>query len=110
MSADAVILPLAPTFTVATANTPMPVLPGIFTIPSLLGVAANATMSGIGVADAENSKVFNPELIGAGSLLAQSKLNCRSVGAMAALGVNAITKLWAAPAVMLAGEFGVPVT
>ena len=39
------ILPLAPTFTVATANAPVPFAPGIFTMPPL--VAAKATMSGI---------------------------------------------------------------
>ena len=50
VSADAVMLPLAPTFTVATAKAPVPVAPGIFTMPSLVSVAAKATMSGTGVA------------------------------------------------------------
>ena len=46
VSADAVILPLAPKFTVATANAPVPFVPPIFTMPSLVLVASNATMSG----------------------------------------------------------------
>jgi hypothetical protein len=84
------MLPLAPTFTVATANTP--VLARV-TMPSLLSVAARATISGIGVEEADKSKVFNPELIGAGLLLTQSKLNSTSVGAIGAVGVKAMTKL-----------------
>src|SRR5215831_13912876 len=39
VSADTVMGPGAPTFTVATPNTPVPVLPRIFTIPSLSRVA-----------------------------------------------------------------------
>src|SRR4029434_10422233 len=92
VSADAVIFPLAPTFTVATANAPVPVVPGTFTMPSLVVVAAKATMSGTGVEDPESSNVFSPTLIGAGSLFAQSKLNCTSVGAIGAVGVMAKTK------------------
>ena len=66
VSADAVMLPLTPTFTVATAKAPVPVAPGIFTMPSLVSVAAKATMSGTGVADAENKSVFRPTMMGAG--------------------------------------------
>ena len=109
MSADAVILPLAPTFTVATTNTPVPVLPGIFAIPSLVRVAASATMSGTGVAEAENSKVFNPELIVAALALAQLNLNCTSVDVIVALGVSEMMKLRAVPAVISTGVFGLPV-
>ena len=69
VSADAVMPALAPTFTVATPNTPIPLVPGIFTIPGSGGsVAANATMSGTGVAEAESRSVFSPTLVGAGSL------------------------------------------
>ena len=67
VSADAVIFPLAPTFTVATAKAPVPVVPGTFTMPSLVVVAAKATMSGTGVEEAESKSVFSPTLIGAGS-------------------------------------------
>jgi hypothetical protein len=42
--------------------------------------------------------------------LAQVKVNATLVGANAAVGVNAITKLCACPAEMLTGVFGVPVT
>ena len=93
VSADAVILPLAPTFTVATANAPVPFVPRIFTMPSLVGVTAKANMSGTGVAEAESSSVFSPVLIGAGSVFVQSKLNCRSVGAKGWVGMKAMTKL-----------------
>ena len=48
VSADAVIAPVAPTFTVAAAKAPVPFVPGMFTMPSLVGVAANATTSGTG--------------------------------------------------------------
>ena len=109
VSADAVILPLAPIFTVATANTPVPVVPGMFIMPSLLRVAPRATMSGTGVADAEKSSVFNPELIGAGSVLVQSKLNSTSVDATGAEGVSEMMKLRAACAGISTGAFGVPV-
>jgi hypothetical protein len=91
VSAVAVMFPLAPTFTVATANAPVPVAPGIFTMPSLVDVTANATTSGTGVAEAESRSVFSPMVMGAGSVFVQSKLNCTSVGAIGALGVRANT-------------------
>ena len=97
VSADAVILPLVPTFTVATANAPAPLAPRTFTMPSLFGVAAKATMSGTAVEETEKSSVFSPGLIGARLLSAQSNLNCTSVEAIGAVGVKAKTKLWAAP-------------
>jgi hypothetical protein len=50
-------------------------------------------MSGVGVAEAEKRRVLSPEMIGAGSVLAQSKLNWTSVGAMGAAGVSAKIKL-----------------
>jgi hypothetical protein len=97
VSADAVIFPLAPTFTVATANTPVPGAPGMLTIPSPpletpFMVAANATMSGIGVADAKNSSVFSPEMIAAELALDQLKLNCTSVNVIGALGLSETMK------------------
>jgi hypothetical protein len=62
-------------------------------MPSLLNVAAKATMSGTGVAEAESSSVFSPVLIGAGSVLVHSKTIWTSVGAKAWVGIKAITKL-----------------
>src|SRR5262245_54424598 len=76
VSAAAVMIPLAPTFTVATAKTPVPLVPAIFTMPSLFGVAASATMSGTGVEDAERITVSRPGKTGAGGEFAQVKLNC----------------------------------
>ena len=107
VSADAMIFALAPTFTVATAKTPVPVAPGTSTMPPL--AAASATMSGTGVAEAENNSVFSPELTGAGLLFVQSKLSCTSVGGKGAVGVKASTKLCAAPPATLTAVFGVPV-
>ena len=49
-------------------------------------------------------------MTGAGSVLAQSKLNGKSVRAIGAVGVNAKTKLWAAPAGMSTGALGAPMT
>ena len=108
VSADAVIVPVAPTFTVATAKAALPLVPGMFTMPSLVVVAAKATMSGIGVAEAESKSVFSPMLIGASSVFKQSKLNRTSVGVMGTMGVMAKTKLCAAPAAIFTGVFGPP--
>jgi hypothetical protein len=109
VSADAVIVPLAPTFTVATAKAPGPLVPGTLTMPSLVVVAAKATISGTGVGDAESGSVFSPVLIGAGLVFVQSKLNCTSVEGIGAVGVKAKTKLCAAPRPMSTRVFGVPV-
>ena len=72
MSAEVVIIPVAPTFTVATAKNP--VLASV-TMPSLFGVVDKTTMSGTGVAEAEKNSVLIPDRIDAGKVLAQSKLN-----------------------------------
>src|SRR5262249_54996770 len=109
-SADAVIFPLAPTFTVATANTPVPVAPGMSTMPFLPIVAASATMSGIGVADEESSSVFTPPIVCATSAFGPANSNVTSVGVTAAVGVNAMTNVWPTPGPMSAPRLGVPVT
>src|SRR6266536_423967 len=93
VSADAVIVPPAPTFTVATAKAPVPLVPGISTMPSLLDVAARATMSDTGVDSAEKRRVLIPERMGTRELLAQSKPSCTSVEGIGAVGVMAKTKL-----------------
>ena len=70
VSAEAAIIPPAPTLTVATAKTPASAALaerattgfGTFTMPSLLSVAASATMSGTGVIDPESSSVLTPEI------------------------------------------------
>src|SRR5262245_34669255 len=110
VSVDAVIVPSAPTFTVATARAPVPFVPRMFTMPSLVAVAAKATMSGTGVADAENKSVFRPVMMGAGLVLVQLKRNCTSVDAITAVGVKEMIKLCAAPAVISTGVFGLPMT
>src|SRR5262245_15243107 len=110
VSAETVINPLAPTFTVATANTPAPLGPGMFTIPSPLGVATRATISGVGVVDADSRRVLSPDTTDAGLAFAQLKLNATSVGGKAALGLMEITNVWKPPGPMLIGVFGVPVS
>ena len=107
MSAETVIVPPAPRFTVATAKTPVPVLPGILTIPSLFSVALRATMSGTGVVEAESSKVLRPETTDAAIALAQKNFNGTSVAGIAAVVVKAKTKLCAAWAGMSTGVFTV---
>ncbi len=107
VSTEAVMVPFAPTFTVATANTPVLAK---FTIPSLFSVAANATMSGTGPVEAESNSVLSPTTPGAGKEFRQSKVNATSRGAKASVGVKAKTKVWATPAGISTGVLAVPVT
>jgi len=89
-------IPSTPFLSVRFPDTGVVPEPGIIeamSMPSLLVVAAKATMSGTGVAEAENSSVLSPGLTRAGLVLIQAKLNCTSIGAIAAVGVNEITKL-----------------
>ena len=108
MFAVAVIEAPAPTFTVATAKAFEPVVPVMCRMPSLLAVAASATMSGTGIAEADRSKVLRPVSLGAALTPVQSKPSVMVVGANGALGVNAMTKLCEAPAAIDAGVFGEP--
>ena len=62
VSAEAVMRPLAPKFTVATAKSPVPFVPETSTMPLLPVVAANATKSGTNVLEAENNRVLSPVL------------------------------------------------
>src|SRR5262250_791608 len=110
VSAEAVTVPPAPTLAVATANTPLPVTPGTFTMPSLFSVAARAMMSGTGVAEADNRSVLIPGRLTAGAAFAQSKTMGTSAGAIGAVGVKANTKLCVPAAGMSTGVFTVPVT
>jgi hypothetical protein len=108
-SAVAVMEAAAPKFTVATAKAPEPALPAISTMPGS-PLAAKATMSGTGVADAESSRVLRPAELEAAGRLAQSKPSTTFTGRNAAWGVNAKTKLFAAPAATETGVFGEPVS
>src|SRR5690242_14173303 len=67
VSADTVIVPVAPTLTVATANAAAPFALGSASEPSPEAVAPSATMSGAAVADAVSSSVLTPDSDGAGS-------------------------------------------
>ena len=108
--AVAVIAPAAPTLTVATANAAAPP-GGRCRIPSFNVVAPSATISGTGLAEDDNSSVFNPVWLGAGKTLLQAKLNGNSFGMNTAVGVSAITKV-CAPLLpgMSTGVFAVPVS
>ena len=70
--ADAVIVAVLPTFTVATEKAFEPLVPDKLTMPSPVGVAASATISGTGEAEADSSSVFKPTVVGAGLLFVQS--------------------------------------
>src|SRR5262245_66600991 len=92
VSAEAVNWPRASTFTVATANTPVPFAPGMLTIPGSAR-AARATISGTGPDEADSRRVLTPEITEAPPLLAQLKFRATSVGGNGAVGVNEITKV-----------------
>ena len=64
-----------PTFTEATAKAPEPVLPGRLRMPSLVGVAPRATISGTAVVEADRSKVLTPSITPPIMLFEQSKFN-----------------------------------
>jgi hypothetical protein len=93
-----------------TAKAPVPFVPETFTMPSLVVVTANATMSGTGVFDAESNSVLRPVLTGAGFVFEQSKLNWTSVGAIGEFRLKAKTKLCPAPGGMFTGVFGLPMS
>src|SRR5262245_26467208 len=80
VSAEATMLPCAPTLAVATAKAAAPVVPGTFRMPSLVEVAASTTTSGTGVEEAVNASVFTPGMIGAAGLFAHAKASRTSVG------------------------------
>jgi hypothetical protein len=71
VSAVTVIVALAPRFTAATANTPVPSGPRMLIIPSSVVVAPTAMMSGLGASIADRSRVVTPEMVSAGAVLAQ---------------------------------------
>ena len=71
VSTEAVICPLASTLTIATANTPFPEAPARFTIPVFPTVAASATMSGLGVVEADSKSVLRPDTTDAEAAFAQ---------------------------------------
>ena len=108
--AVAVIEALAPTLTVATAKAFDPEVPVMCRMPSFDAVAANATMSGTGVAEADSSNVLRPVVLGAVLTPLQAKPSTTFVGTNAAFGVKAMTKLCEPPAAIDAGVFGEPVS
>ena len=105
--------PVAPTFKLATTKTPElpmpPAGPGKCVMPSLVGTATRATMSGTGVAEADSKSVFNPTVLEAGPVLVQSKLIGTSVGGMSAVGVRLNVNVCDCPAATSTGVLGAPV-
>ena len=110
LGVDAVALtrPAALRFTVATAKNPVPVVPGMFTIPSPSSVAARATMSGVGVVDADSRSVSRPLTTGAPEALAHRNVMGTSMGANDIVGLKIKTKLRDCPGGMSTGTFGEP--
>ena len=66
------ITSVPPAFTVATVKAFEPLAPGKLRMPSPVGVVATAIISASAEIVAENNSVFDPDVIGAGSVLAQS--------------------------------------
>ena len=91
VSADAVIDPVAPTLTVATAKAPAPFVPGILRMPSPDAVAPRATISGTGEVEADSNRVFRPTTFGAALLLLQLAVIETSVAENGPVGVIAKT-------------------
>lgn len=114
MSALTVMVSPTPRLVVATANTPVPVTPGIRTMPSFGEVAASATMSGVGVAEASRSRVLMPTSVATGGVLIPANVKESSVGPKAPVGVMKSRKsFWGqgaggAHAEMSTGVFGAP--
>ena len=87
VSAVTVMVAVAPTFEVATANAPEP--PTTFKMLFGLAVAEIAMMSGTGVADAVSKSVLMPENVVAGAVLLHWKFITTFVGPNGACGVKA---------------------
>lgn len=110
VSGVAVILSWLPTFTVATANALAPKLLGNVTIPSPVGVAARATISGTGVSEADKRSEFTPGIFTANALLVHAKANSTSIGSNAVSGVSDTRNVCKPLAGISTGVSGVPVT
>jgi hypothetical protein len=108
--AVAVIDPLAPTLTVATAKAFEPVVLEMCKMPSFWAVAASATTSDTGVDEADSSNVLRPVVLGAALTPVQSNPSITTAGTNGPLGVKAITKLCDPPAAIDTGVFGDPVS
>jgi len=67
------------------------VTPGMWTMPSLDAVAARATMSAVGVAEASRSSVLMPMNVGAGGVFAPANTKATSTGPTGKVGVIEIT-------------------
>ena len=65
---------------------------------------------GIGLDDADRNSVLTPETAGAGLALAQPNVKATLVGAKAAFGAKAMTKVYPAPTGISAGVLAVPVS
>ena len=73
-------------------------------------VAPKATISGMGVSEAESNRVFTPVITPASLALIQLYCNCTTVESKAADGVKPNTKVWAAPGAISTEALRVPVS
>jgi hypothetical protein len=102
--------------TVATENAPalasvagaLEVTVDSVTMPSLLAVAASATMSGTGLCETTSVGWLTPGISWAGGVLRHVKLRMTSVGPNAGPVSNAIRNVWKLPAGMVTGVFAEP--
>src|SRR5262249_23735944 len=106
LSAETLRTSSVPMFSVATANAPAESAPVQVrsTMPLLFGVAASATTSATGVAEAENRSVLTPGKIGTDSVLAHLKFSGTSGGATGANGVSPNAMRRAAPGAISTGK------
>src|SRR5215813_1587934 len=102
-AASAVMVPSAPTFTVASAIKFVPFGPGISTMPPPVVVAAVARRSGVGVEEAANSSVFTALNWGAALVLVPSKIKGTRLDASVVLGVIPMMKVSDPPGGRLIG-------
>ena len=75
-------------------------------MPSLVSVAAKATMSGTGVVETEKRTVFSPTTDSAAKMFSQPKRSMTSFVRRDRVGLKATTKLLLPPGGILTGVFG----
>src|SRR5262245_50433460 len=95
---------------VATAKAPVPDAPGMSTMPLPPRVAATATTSGTGVLDPDRKTVVTRLVVGAGTVLEQSKRTGISLTRNGLVGWKLRTNVAAPPPGTTTGVFGTPTT
>src|SRR5438552_1568422 len=86
-SGTTVIKPGAPMLMAEAAKKPVPLVPGMLTMPSPEPVTPMDIRSGTGLLDAESRNVFSPTVLVAAAVLVHLKTSATSVAPNAAVGV-----------------------